>query len=187
MATLPIGVLVCCATLSTLIAPQVIKFVSRRFLFISSSVLGIVGAGVMSFAVHDDSFLIFTIAAAPLGIAYGISNLYRFYATDSSLPENREKALAATVGGAVLSAFIGPEASRYVSTTLDHVILLFHTFFCTRDSCEQSVRRALRAGMCVMHSTQISLVLSCLPLGCGFYRCSSLTLLCSESVCELRM
>lgn len=118
MATLPIGILVCLATLSTLTAPQVIKFISRRCLFMTASTLGALGAGLMSYAVYLNSFTIFTIAAAPVGIAYGISNLYRFYATDTSLPQHREKALAATVGGAVLSAAIGPEASRYVAGSI---------------------------------------------------------------------
>jgi MFS family permease len=112
VATLPVGVLVCMATVSMLVCPQVIKIVSRRALFITSSVFGILGAGLMSYAVHEANFILFTIAAAPQGIAYGVSNLYRFYATDTALPQYRGKVLAAVVGGAVLSAFIGPEASR---------------------------------------------------------------------------
>lgn len=112
VATVPIGVMVCFATVSTLAAAQITQFISRRCLFMTSSILGALGAGLMSYAVYLDSFIVFTLAAAPQGVAYGISNVYRFYATDTTLPENREKALAAVVGGAVLSAFIGPEASR---------------------------------------------------------------------------
>ena len=118
MATLPIGVLVSFATLSTLVAPQITKLISRRCLFMTSSILGALGAGLMSYAVYLDNFIVFTLSAAPQGIAYGISNLYRFYATDTTLPEHREKALSAVVGGAVLSALIGPEASRCASTAV---------------------------------------------------------------------
>jgi MFS family permease len=120
MATLPIGILVCLATLSILTASQAVKFVSRRCLFITASTLGALGAGLMSYAVSEASFTLFTVSAAPQGIAYGISNLYRFYAADTSLPQHREKALAATLGGAVLSAFIGPELSRYVHVSASH-------------------------------------------------------------------
>ena len=56
-------------------------------------------------------------------MAYGIANLYRFFAADSTLPQHREKALAAVVGGAVLSAFVGPEAGRHLRLSLDQEFL----------------------------------------------------------------
>lgn len=122
-ATLPPGIAVASATLASLSAPHVSKHVSKRVLFTLASTSGIIGAGLMCIAGWRRSFALLCLSGAPQGLAYGISNLYRFFAVDTTLSENREKALAAVVGGAVLSAFMGPEAGRHLRTSLDQEFL----------------------------------------------------------------
>lgn len=122
-ATLPPGIAVACATLASLSAPRFSKHFPKRVLFMLASTSGIVGGGLMCIAGWKRSFPLLCISGAPQGIAYGISNLYRFFAVDTTLPQHREKALAAVVGGAVLSAFIGPEAGRHLRLSLDQEFL----------------------------------------------------------------
>ena len=122
-ATLPPGIAVCSATVASLSAPHISKRIPKRALFMLASTLGVVGGILLSIAGWKRSFLLLCISGAPQGAAYGISNLYRFFAVDTTMPQHREKALAAVVGGAVLSAFIGPEAGRHLRLSLDQEFL----------------------------------------------------------------
>ena len=119
LATLPLGLLALCATAATLTAQRLIGRLGRRPLFMGAASLGIVGAALACVAVRIGSFALLLVAAAPQGVAYGVSNLYRFMAVEVVVPAHKERALAASVGGAVLAAFIGPEASRHVRESLE--------------------------------------------------------------------
>lgn len=88
-----------------------------------ASTSGIVGGVLLCMAGWKRSFPLLCLSGAPQGVAYGISNLYRFFAVDTTMPQHREKALAAVVGGAVLSAFMGPEAGRHLRLALDQEFL----------------------------------------------------------------
>lgn len=113
-STIPIGILAFTATGAAIISQKLVARFGRRPVFLIASALGVTGASIFAVAVHTQSYAYMLLASVPLGYSYGTSNLYRFAAVDVTLPVFRERALAAVVGGAVLAAFIGPEASRHV-------------------------------------------------------------------------
>lgn len=122
-ATLPPGIAVVSATLASLTAPRFTHYFSKRVLFMVASTSGIIGGGLLCIAGWKRSFALLCISGAPQGFAYGISNLYRFFAVDTTMPQHRDRALAAVVGGAVLSALMGPEAGRHLRLSLDQEFL----------------------------------------------------------------
>lgn len=115
-ATLPVGLLVVAATLTALSLQQLVaRFrLGRRRIFAGAAFAGAAGAALFAVACYVESFALMLVAAVPQGIAYGAANQFRFVAVEVTLPEYKERALAAVVGGAVSAAFIGPEASRHI-------------------------------------------------------------------------
>jgi len=172
-ATLPPGIAVASATLASLTAPRFTHYFSKRVLFMVASTSGIIGGGLLCIAGWKRSFALLCISGAPQGFAYGISNLYRFFAVDTTMPQHRERALAAVVGGAVLSAFMGPEAGRHLRLSLDQEFLgPFILSMCLWVAQVLLLRHLPSCRLSAMHCPQAVLALA-VPsfLFCILWRC----------------
>jgi hypothetical protein len=77
-------------------------------------------------------------AGAPQGVSYDVSNMYLFKAVEVVSIADQERALATVAGGALLSAAMGPEASRHGRSSLQPKLLA--TFILAAGLCTLQVR-----------------------------------------------
>lgn len=108
-ATLPIAMMMLGTVISTLPASLLMAKIGRRLGFILGALLGGVGGGLVSvLGIAVESFLIFCVGNALLGLYQGFAMYYRFAAVDVASAAFRARAISLVLSGGVAAAFLGP-------------------------------------------------------------------------------
>lgn len=114
-ATLPIALQFFSTMLMTIPASMVMKHLGRKTGFIIGTCIGIAGAGLASWAVVNQSFWYFCLAAVMVGMFNGFGTFYRFAAADVATEDYRPTAISYVMAGGVIAAILGPNLANWAS------------------------------------------------------------------------
>ena len=118
LATLPLAVQFLATMLTTIPASLLMKQIGRRAGFLLGSGAGLAGAALASYAILQDSFVLFVLATALFGINNGFGTFYRFAAADSASAEYRATAISYVMAGGVVAALLGANLANWTRELL---------------------------------------------------------------------
>jgi MFS family permease len=113
LATLPLAIQFLATMLTTIPASLLMKQIGRRAGFFLGSSAGLAGAALASYAILQESFVLFTLATVLFGIHNGFGTFYRFAAADSATPEYRATAISYVMAGGVVAALLGTNLANW--------------------------------------------------------------------------
>ncbi|NKC13155.1 MAG: MFS transporter [Gammaproteobacteria bacterium] len=113
LATIPFGVQFLGMALTTFPASLLMQKIGRRAGFILGAGIGLIGAGVCTFAIVAQSMAWFVAGSFAIGSFSAMAQYYRFAAADVAAPEIRARAISYVLAGGVIAAFLGPNLARY--------------------------------------------------------------------------
>lgn len=108
LATLPVALSLLGGMAATVPASHFMARYGRRAGFLISTSTALVGALVAALAIHRESFVLFCVGSALIGVVTGVASLYRFAAVEVSPPERQAKAIGTVLAGGVVAGVLGP-------------------------------------------------------------------------------
>jgi MFS family permease len=119
LATLPVAMLFV-ATMSTSIpAGMLMQRIGRKAAFMWSSLAGITGAALATFAIVQHAFWLFVLANVCIGVFSGFANFFRFAAADTVDVPYKGKAVSMVMVGGIVAAIIGPNLAQVTRTSIE--------------------------------------------------------------------
>lgn len=112
LSTIPQTVYVIGIAITTFPASMWMKRVGRRNGFLSGIALGLLGAGVASFGIYAQSFVLLCIGHMILGAYNAFGQYYRFAAADVASAEFRPQAISLVMAGGIVGGIVGPQLSK---------------------------------------------------------------------------
>ncbi len=112
-ATLPIAAGLVATMLASIPAAMLMQRVGRKAGFLFASVLGLIGAGLLTLAITERLFWLFMAATIFIGIFNGFGNYYRFTAADVVDEAHKSRAISLVLAGGVIAAIVGPNLANY--------------------------------------------------------------------------
>lgn len=116
LATLPLAILTIGNILSTLPLSLIMQRFSRRLGFSLGSAASLIGGIICCYGIAAQSFWLFCLGNATLGIAQASALYYRLAATDSVSPEKQGRAIALVMSGGIVAALIAPTLANWSQT-----------------------------------------------------------------------
>ncbi len=110
-ATVPLTAFIVGAAITTLPISLLMKHAGRRAGFLLGSLLGLCGAALGAFALVQESFLLFMLAAFCGGAFSATGQYYRFAAAEAVEAHSRGRAISLVLAGGLIGAFVGPETA----------------------------------------------------------------------------
>lgn len=108
LATLPFALITVAGAIATYFASTLMQKIGRRRGFVLGALTGAIGGLISVWAVFLNSFWLFCMGTAAVGIFQAFAQYYRLAATDSE-PDNRKaRAISVVLAGGVIAAFLGP-------------------------------------------------------------------------------
>ncbi len=112
--TVPLGVLIGVASLSsTLVQWSCVRY-GQFATYIVASLLGIVGAVLNYVAVDNNDYTLLIIGSVPQGITYAATNALRFSVAHFAPKSEMPRAMSVVLLGGVLSGVLGPEMTKHL-------------------------------------------------------------------------
>lgn len=112
LATLPISIMVVGVALSTLPVAWLLRRVGRRRGYMIGSALGLAAALLAAFAIGQQSFVLFCLAALLIGSNGAFIQQYRFAAVESVPAARSGQAVSFVLLGGMVAGYLGPEIAR---------------------------------------------------------------------------
>jgi MFS family permease len=113
LATLSFGLQMVATMAASIPAGIIFGRLGRRTGFVLGAVASLAGTLTFAAGVWFHDFWLYTAAALPAGIGFGIAQHYRFAAAEVASPAYRPRAIALVMAGGVLSAVFGPELVKH--------------------------------------------------------------------------
>lgn len=108
LATLPFALITVAGAIATYFASTLMQKIGRRRGFVLGALTGAIGGLISVWAVFLNSFWLFCMGTAAVGVFQAFAQYYRLAATDSE-PDNRKaRAISLVLAGGVIAAFLGP-------------------------------------------------------------------------------
>ena len=117
-ATVPISMVFLFGMGFALPASMIMKYIGRRLGFMIGLLFGILGALLSGYAIVSQSFLLFCMGIALIGIGNAFGSFYRFAAADVADESYRSRAISYVLAGSVVAAFIGPNMANFTKETI---------------------------------------------------------------------
>jgi MFS family permease len=108
LASLPATTYVIGSALATMPASLWMAKVGRRRGFMAGALVNVVGCAVAIVGLLTQSFVLFCIATAVIGVYNAIGLQYRFAAAEVAVPADRARAISLVLAGGVAGGFLGP-------------------------------------------------------------------------------
>ena len=86
--------------------------VGRRAGFMTGALINVAGCGIAALALAWQSFALFCVATAIIGIYNAVGLQYRFAAAEVAASADRAKAISLVLAGGVVGGLIGPQTAR---------------------------------------------------------------------------
>ena len=118
LATLPLAVQFLATMLTTIPASLLMKQIGRRAGFFLGSSVGLTGAALAAYAIHQQSFILFAASTALFGVNNGFGTYYRFAAADSAAADYRATAISYVMAGGVVAALLGTNLANWTRDLL---------------------------------------------------------------------
>jgi MFS family permease len=112
-ATLPLGLIYLSVMFTMIPASLLMKKYGRRVGFAIGGAAAVVSGGVSAYGILLNSFTIFCIGTAILGISSGFAHFYRFAAAEVSSENYKSRAISWVLAGGLIAAFIGPNLASF--------------------------------------------------------------------------
>jgi MFS family permease len=109
LATVPVSAFILGPALASIPAAMTMRRIGRRNGFIVGTLLGAVGAAIVTGAIVAGQFWVYCLGMVFLGAASAFAQQYRFAAADASPPHFRPRAIAWVLAGGVFTGVIGPQ------------------------------------------------------------------------------
>lgn len=119
LATIPLGLQFLAMTAVTIPVSLFMQRHGRRAGFLIGIVLGICGALLASYAVAQDSYLIFCAASVLVGAFNGSGQFFRFAAADVAEPSRKAQAISLVMAGGIAAGFLGPNLAAWTRPLLE--------------------------------------------------------------------
>lgn len=108
LASLPLALQMAASLVVAIPASFLMARIGRRGGFLLGAGLATGGGALAVYSIVGQSFALFCVAAALMGVFTGIGNYFRFAAVDAVTPDYQPRAVSYVLAGGVLAAFIGP-------------------------------------------------------------------------------
>ncbi|MEC7664406.1 MAG: MFS transporter [Pseudomonadota bacterium] len=116
LATLPLAFMIIGTACTTAPASMLMARVGRKLGFLSASLLSIFASLLAAWAVHQQSFSLFCIAAFLIGSYIAFLQQYRFAVAESVAMEEVPKCLSILMLAGIVAALLGPEVALQYSS-----------------------------------------------------------------------
>ena len=113
LVTLPVSTMVVGTLVATLPASFWMRYVGRRWGFMTGAAVGFIGGIVTSVAIYENIFWLFCIGTFLMGSYNAFAQYYRFAAADVASNNYRGRAISYVMAGGVVSALFGPTLALY--------------------------------------------------------------------------
>jgi len=123
ITTLPITTYVIGGALATLPAAFFMKRYGRRAGFMLGGSLGVLGALVSAFAVHEGSFWLLCLGTLCAGVYNAFGQQFRFAAADAAPIEWKSRAISLTLAGGIIGGIVGPEIGKHARSLVEPTYL----------------------------------------------------------------
>jgi MFS family permease len=124
LATLPVAVWMTGTMASSIPAALIFRRLGRRAGFVAGTLSAALGCALMALALWRADFWLYTMAALPFGLGFGISQHYRFAAAEVADKPFRAKAVSYVMVGGVVAAVLGPEIVRQTKEWFGPVLFM---------------------------------------------------------------
>lgn len=121
LATLPLAILQLATMLTTIPAALILQQWGSKLGFIAGALVGLISAGLGTYAVLAGSFGLFCLATLFYGIFNGFVGYYRFAAADVATAAFRSRAISFVIAGGILAALVGPTLATWTKDWLPTV------------------------------------------------------------------
>ncbi|WP_460124572.1 MFS transporter [Pseudomonas sp. S2_C03] len=108
LATLPFALITVAGAITTYFASSLMQKIGRRRGFVIGAITGAIGGLISVWAVFLNSFWLFCIGTAAVGVFQAFAQYYRLAATDSEPDHRKARAISLVLAGGVIAAFVGP-------------------------------------------------------------------------------
>jgi MFS family permease len=112
LATLPTAVVILGTAVFTIPASLFMRRFGRKRGFMTAAALALTGSLIAAYAIENQSFLLFLVAAAAIGSNLAFVHQYRFAAVESNAPQFASRAIAIVLLGGIVAGILGPEVAR---------------------------------------------------------------------------
>lgn len=109
LATLPVAAIIVGTALATVPVALLMKRFGRRLTFLSIILFSIIVSLLAAYSIHIQSFYLFCMSLALVGVSVASLNQFRFAAMESVTTNQIPKAASTVLLGGIAAAFIGPE------------------------------------------------------------------------------
>ena len=116
LATLPLAFMIIGTACTTAPASMLMARVGRKLGFLSASLLSIFASLLAAWAVHQQSFCLFCLAAFLIGSYIAFLQQYRFAVAESVAMEEVPKCLSILMLAGIVAALLGPEVALQYSS-----------------------------------------------------------------------
>jgi MFS family permease len=123
LATIPLTAYVLGSACTTIPASLLMGSIGRRAGFQSGTAIGVVGAGIASYAMVAASFWMLCFGMFLLGAYTAFGKYYRFAAADAAAESFRAKAISLTLAGGLLGGVVGPELAKHTRAAAEYTYL----------------------------------------------------------------
>ena len=113
LATLPVGLTFLVVMSATLPASLFMRRVGRRRGLMTGAGAGVLAGGAAALGIAWQSFAMFCLGLALLGVFSAFSQYYRFAAADAAPDGYKARAISMVMAGGVIAAFAGPNLARF--------------------------------------------------------------------------
>lgn len=118
LATLPLAAQFIAIMLTSIPAAIMMAKIGRKQGFMLSTLLGISGGVVTTYAILNQNFWLFLSGTVLVGMFNGFANYYRFAAADSVSQSLKGKAISYVMIGGVVAAIVGPNLANHAKDWL---------------------------------------------------------------------
>ncbi|MDY6982264.1 MAG: MFS transporter [Pseudomonadota bacterium] len=118
-ATLPVAMMFAATMCTSIPAGMLMQRIGRKASFLWSSLAGIAGGALATFAIVQHSFWLFVLATICIGVFCGFANFYRFAAADTVDVPYKGKAVSMVMVGGIVAAIVGPNLARLTRTSIE--------------------------------------------------------------------
>jgi predicted MFS family arabinose efflux permease len=123
-ATLPFAVQMLGTMSASIPAGIVFSRLGRRSGFMLGALFSLIGSLGYAYGVWRQDFWLYTLAAVPAGMGFGIAQHYRFAAAEVASAQARPRAIALVMAGGVLAALFGPRLVIFSKDLIPPLIFL---------------------------------------------------------------
>jgi len=112
LATLPLAVIFIAVMLTSIPAAMLMEKIGRKRAFMFSTLFGMSGGALATFAIFNQNFWLFVASGIFIGMFNAFGNYFRFAAADIVEPALKSKAISAVLIGGVIAAIVGPNLAN---------------------------------------------------------------------------